>query len=494
MSTLADAFLADLDDLEEEENQETQQVTANEQVPTNEVKEEELGENESEDMESENEEEGETPIDAYIPGKVTHLEKDPQYHTYMENIKKLLETPVTDETTKLKMNIEDDPEYNIVLKTNTILTQISDEIMAIHHAVVEIYKTRFSELESAVPNPLDYLRVVARLKNEMDITTVKLDDILPPNQVMNVTMVGSIADGEPLSPSKLSEVMSLCDEALQLDQDRGLLLRFIQSRMERMAPNISALVGTHIAARIIGQVGGLRALSVMPSCNIMLVGQQKQVMEGMGMSNLRHTGIVFQSDIIQNCPNDLKKKACRVLANKLALAARIDASGVRSNTQGAAYRHDIQEKIAKWQEPSQGMRQRPLPVPGDAPKKKRGGRRMRKLKEQREMSDMRKLMNRRQFGVAAQNYADDAIGLEYGMLEARKGDIRRVVAKKMKMPQKVLKRLGQASSKGAVSGMASSFNLEDANGIELINKAKRTEAVDSKYFSAASGFSSVAPK
>lgn len=54
--------------------------------------------------------------------------------------------------------------------------------------------------------------------------------------------------------------------------------------------------------------------------------------------------------------------------------------------------------------------------------------------------------------------------------------------------------MGQASSKGAVSGMASSFNLEDANGIELINKAKRTEAVDSKYFSAASGFSSVAPK
>ena len=49
------------------------------------------------------------------------------------------------------------------------------------------------------------------------------------------------------------------------------------------------------------------------------------------------------------------------------------------------------------------------------------------------MSDMRKLMNRRQFGVAAQNYADDAVGLEYGMLEARKGDIRRVVAKKMKM-------------------------------------------------------------
>ena len=59
--------------------------------------------------------------------------------------------------------------------------------------------------------------------------------------------------------------------------------------------------------------------------------------------------------------------------------------------------------------------------------------RMRKLKEERAMSDMRKLMNRRQFGVAAQNYADEAMGLEYGSLESSTGDIRRVVAKKMKM-------------------------------------------------------------
>ena len=59
--------------------------------------------------------------------------------------------------------------------------------------------------------------------------------------------------------------------------------------------------------------------------------------------------------------------------------------------------------------------------------------RMRKLKEEGAMSDMRKLMNRRQFGVAAQNYADEAMGLEYGSLESSTGDIRRVVAKKMKM-------------------------------------------------------------
>ena len=77
-----------------------------------------------------------------------------------------------------------------------------------------------------------------------------------------------------------------------------------------------------------------------------------------------------------------------VLANKLTLAARIDAQGIQSNEQGSQYRREIQEKIDKWQQPSLGMRQKPLPVPGDAPKKRRGGRRMRKLKEARAMTEM----------------------------------------------------------------------------------------------------------
>ena len=51
-----DAFLADLDDLEEEDNQENQQGTTSETLPANEEKEEALGENESEDLESEDEE------------------------------------------------------------------------------------------------------------------------------------------------------------------------------------------------------------------------------------------------------------------------------------------------------------------------------------------------------------------------------------------------------------------------------------------------------
>ena len=140
---------------------------------------------------------------------------------------------------------------------------------------------------------------------------MKMDDILPPSQIMVVTVTGSTSIGELLSEAKLKEVLSLSEEAIQLDEDRSLLLRFIESRMTKLAPNVSALVGTHIAARIIGQVGGLKALSTMPACNVMLVGQQKQIFEGFGLAARRHTGIIYQTDLVQDAPEDLRMKASR---------------------------------------------------------------------------------------------------------------------------------------------------------------------------------------
>ena len=38
--------------------------------------------------------------------------------------------------------------------------------MALHHAVSEIYKKKFPELDSLVPNALDYMRLVERMQNE----------------------------------------------------------------------------------------------------------------------------------------------------------------------------------------------------------------------------------------------------------------------------------------------------------------------------------------
>lgn len=40
--------------------------------------------------------------------------------------------------------------------------------------------------------------------------------------------------------------------------------------MTLIAPNLSAIVGSTTAAKMLGQAGGLLALCKMPSCNVMV--------------------------------------------------------------------------------------------------------------------------------------------------------------------------------------------------------------------------------
>ena len=51
---------------------------------------------------------------------------------------------------------------------------------------------------------------------------VKMDDILPPSQVMVVTVTGSTTNGELLNSAELQQILEYCEEAIQLDNDRSL--------------------------------------------------------------------------------------------------------------------------------------------------------------------------------------------------------------------------------------------------------------------------------
>jgi U4/U6 small nuclear ribonucleoprotein PRP31 len=43
---------------------------------------------------------------------------------------------------------------------------------------------------------------------------------------------------------------------------------YVSSRMNVLAPNLSAIVGTTTAAKLLGVAGGLTDLAKMPACNV----------------------------------------------------------------------------------------------------------------------------------------------------------------------------------------------------------------------------------
>ncbi|KAL6178356.1 hypothetical protein ACLB2K_049874 [Fragaria x ananassa] len=145
-----------------------------------------------------------------------------------------------------------------------------------------------------------------------------------------------------------------------------------------IAPNLSAIVGSAVAAKLMGMAGGLDALAKMPACNVQLPGAKKKNLAGFSTATSQHrVDYVEETEIFQN-----SKRSGRLLAAKSTLAARVDSTRADpSGNTGKALREEIHNKIEKWQEPPPAKQPKPLPVPDSEPKKKRGGRRLRKRKE-----------------------------------------------------------------------------------------------------------------
>jgi len=77
--------------------------------------------------------------------------------------------------------------------------------------------------------------------------------------------------------------------ALKIDECRQKILMYVEGRMQIFAPNISAIVGTEIATKLIGAAGGLQQLASMPSSNLFVVGKTKKALEGFSSATILNT-------------------------------------------------------------------------------------------------------------------------------------------------------------------------------------------------------------
>lgn len=79
-----------------------------------------------------------------------------------------------------------------------------------------------------VHHPIDYARVVKQIGNEMDLTKVQLEGILPSATIMVVSVTATTTSGRVLSSENLVKTIEACDMALQLDSDK-LVVGILQS-------------------------------------------------------------------------------------------------------------------------------------------------------------------------------------------------------------------------------------------------------------------------
>ncbi|XP_011311945.1 U4/U6 small nuclear ribonucleoprotein Prp31 [Fopius arisanus] len=436
--------------------------------------------------------------------ELAKLRDSPELQKIMSNIERY--SKVARNSKDIIGPVESDAEYQLIVEANNMAVGIDDEITTVHRFVRDKYSKRFPELESLVVGPLDYVMTVRELGNDLDRAKNNeiLQKFLTQATIMVVSVTASTTQGQLLSDDEKNAICEACDMAVELNNCKLRIFEYVESRMAFIAPNLSVIIGASTAAKIMGVAGGLSKLSKMPACNVLVLGSHKTTLTGFSQTAaLPHTGFIYYSDIVQDTPPDLRRKAARLVAAKSVLAARVDACHESTDAQiGRSLREEIEKKLDKLQEPPPVKFIKPLPKPIDPGRKKRGGKRVRKMKERYAITEFRKHANRMNFADIESDAYQEDLGYTRGTIgKAGTGRIRlpqidektkvRISKTLQKNLQKQQQWGGSTTVKKQVSGTASSVAFTPLQGLEIVNPQaaeKKVNEANAKYFSNTSGF------
>ncbi|MEM1626221.1 MAG: C/D box methylation guide ribonucleoprotein complex aNOP56 subunit [Sulfolobaceae archaeon] len=191
----------------------------------------------------------------------------------------------------------------------------------------EWYSLHFPELDKIIDDHELYSKIVTEIGSRDSMTIDALKELgLSEQLAKKIVDASNKSIGADITDLDLRAIRYLSSTIVQLYQIRRTLTDYLEAVMKEVAPNITALVGHSLGARLLSLAGSLEELAKMPASTIQVLGAEKALFRALrtGGKPPKH-GVIFQYPAIHSSPRWQRGKIARALAAKLAIAARVDA-------------------------------------------------------------------------------------------------------------------------------------------------------------------------
>lgn len=220
----------------------------------------------------------------------------------------------------------------------------------------EWYSYHFPELVKIVPDNNTYARVIKLIKNRKELTEEMFDQI--EEIVMDSAKTKAIFDaskssmGMDISPIDLINIELFSSRVIDMFEYRKKLQEYLKSKIGQVAPNLASLIGDHVAARLISHAGSLTNLAKYPASTIQILGAEKALFRALKTrSNTPKYGLIFHSTFIGRAGTTNKGRISRYLANKCAIASRIDCfSEIPTNVFGEVLHKQVEDRLSFFED------------------------------------------------------------------------------------------------------------------------------------------------
>jgi nucleolar protein 56 len=250
---------------------------------------------------------------------------------------------------KVKFNVN--RVDNMVIQAIFLLDTLDKDVNSFSMRVREWYSWHFPELVKIVNDNYLYAKVAKYVENKSELSEDKLEGLIEilgdEDKAKEILEAAKASMGQDLSDIDLINVKQFAQRVMDLAEYRKKLYDYLVAKMSDIAPNLAALIGEVVGARLISHAGSLTNLAKCPSSTLQILGAEKALFRALKTKgNTPKYGLIFHSSFIGRASTKNKGRMARYLANKCSIASRIDCFLDQSTTAyGDKLREQVEERL-----------------------------------------------------------------------------------------------------------------------------------------------------
>ncbi len=250
---------------------------------------------------------------------------------------------------KVKFNVH--KSDNMIIQAIALLDQLDKDMNTFSMRIREWYSYHFPELYKIVQDNFVYARCVKAIKNRKELPEGIADTL--EEITMDSAKAKAIIDaskssmGMDISVIDLINIDRFAERVILLAEYRKELTEYLKSKMGSVAPNLAALIGDTVGARLISHAGSLTNLAKYPASTVQILGAEKALFRALKTrGNTPKYGLIFHSSFIGRAGAKNKGRISRYLANKCSIASRIDCfSEVPTTVFGEKLKGQVEDRL-----------------------------------------------------------------------------------------------------------------------------------------------------
>ncbi|KAI9790046.1 MAG: snoRNP complex protein nop56 [Piccolia ochrophora] len=218
--------------------------------------------------------------------------------------------------------------------------------------VREWYSWHFPELLKIVSENQLYARAVLFIGDKKTLSDSKAHDLaIVVNDDLDLAQTiidaAKVSMGQDVADADMENILSFARRVVTLTEYRKSLFAYLVSKMGVVAPNLAALIGEIVGARLISHAGSLTNLSKYPASTVQILGAEKALFRALKTKgNTPKYGLIYHSSFIGRAGQKNKGRISRFLANKCSIASRIDNFTETPTTAfGEALKKQVEERL-----------------------------------------------------------------------------------------------------------------------------------------------------